>query len=163
MTSEALKLVGQIAMAVIASGALVAAINNWLSPKVKKETQQIAAAVARQEVADRITNLKESLDEADERAEAAATRATAAEARANRLAKRLDDLQAAIEEAHEQIDLNAEQITELRKANLHLTRQNQILSQLLQVAEDHAREYFARRNEPMPANWPKSQPFTEGV
>lgn len=159
MSPDILKFIGQLVLVFIGGGALVAAINNWLSPKAKAETRQIAQQAAQQEVNARIQNLKDAIDEANERADDSDRRATAAQTRADEISQRINTLQATVESAHEQIDLQAEQLAELRKQNKQLSEQNRMLSESLFLAEQHTRRYFAARGEAIPSDWPRTVPF----
>lgn len=163
LNSEVAKLVGQLLVAVLGGGVVVAAIQNWLSPKAKAETRQIAQSVARQEVDDRIQNLKDSVTEAVSRADEAEKRADAQQERANKLAERLSRVQASVESAHEQLDLQSDQMAELREVNKQLKAQNEMLSESLHLADQHARRYFADRGEPVPHDWPRTLPLPEGA
>lgn len=94
MNPEALKFVGQLILAVMGGGVAVTIINNWLSPKTKAETRDIAQKTAQSTIDTALENLRMDLDDAREQIRKAIERADRAEKKADEMEARADAITA---------------------------------------------------------------------
>lgn len=90
MNSQALVLLGQLIVAVVSGGVLVAIINNFLSPKTKAETKSIAQKTAQETIDQALATLRADLLDARAQIDRAVTRADKAEHKADDAETKLD-------------------------------------------------------------------------
>jgi outer membrane murein-binding lipoprotein Lpp len=94
MNPEVLRFLGQLVVAVISGGVVVAVINNFLSPKTKAETRDIAQKTAQSTIDAALENLRADLADAREEIREAKRRADLAEAKADDMEAKADAVMA---------------------------------------------------------------------
>lgn len=91
MTSAALlPILGQLAVAILGGGVVVAVINNFISPKTKAETKAIAQKTAQDTIDQALQNLRADLDDARSEIRLAKSRADEAERKADEMEAKAD-------------------------------------------------------------------------
>lgn len=94
MSPEVLRFLGQLILAVVSGGVVVAVINAFLSPKTRAETRQIAQKTAQESIDQALEHLRADLADARLQITSAVTRADAAEQKADQAEANLDAIAA---------------------------------------------------------------------